>query len=68
LDTGLLATTAGIEIPAAGTLSRDRILVAAAPATSTQSKAMRVIDFVTQISVSPAGTPQFAENWELIKA
>jgi hypothetical protein len=64
-----LATTAGIAaLPAVGTLSRTRILVAAAPTTSKQTKATRVIDFVTQISVSPAGTPHFAENWELIKA
>src|SRR3569832_803634 len=68
LETGLLATTADLASPAAGTLSRARILVAAAPATSRHTRATRVIDFVTQISVSPAGTPHFAENWELIKA
>jgi hypothetical protein len=53
-EIGLLATTAGIPAPATGTLSRVRILVAAAPATSKQTRATRVIDFVTQISVSPA--------------
>jgi hypothetical protein len=37
-----------------GTLSRVKILVTAAPATSKQTKATRVIDFVTQFSVFPA--------------
>ena len=53
---------------APGTLSRPRMLVAAAPTTRKQVSAMIVITRVKQLSVSLADPITFPTNWELIKA
>ena len=53
---------------APGTLSRPRMLVAAAPTTRKQVSAMIVVIRVKQLSVSPGDQDHFHDNWELIKA
>ncbi len=55
--TGLLTTGKAISARAAGTLSRPRMLVAAAPTTRRQISAMRVMTFVKPFSVS-VGQPR----------
>jgi len=62
---GILAVTP----PAIGTLSRARMLAAAAPTTSRHVIAIIVIALVKQFSVSQgASHNQFPENWVIIKA
>ena len=55
-ETGLLTMVEVISNRAAGTLSRPRMLVAAAPATRKQVSAMMVMALVKQFSV-PANEP-----------
>ena len=68
-ETGLLTMAEAISRRAAGTLSRPRMLVAAAPTTRKQVSAMMVMALVKQLSVSVnEPRPLCPENWALIKA
>ncbi len=64
--TGLVTTGGAISSRAAGTLSRPRVLVAAAPTMRKQVIAMMVMAFVKQLSASFDG--HLPENWAIIKA
>jgi hypothetical protein len=67
-ETGFCATCKAIADPAAGTLSRPRMLVAAAPTTSKHVSAMIVMARVKQFSVSVDEPRSLCPNWALIKA
>ena len=56
-ETGLLTGAEAMSARAAGTLSRPRMLMAAAPATRTQVSAMMVTTLVKQFSVLVGQTP-----------
>jgi hypothetical protein len=63
-----VTTGEAISDRAAGTLSRLRMLVAAAPTTSKQVRAMMVIILVKPFPMFRRDPVHFAENWALIKA
>jgi hypothetical protein len=63
-----VTTGEAISDRAAGTLSRLRMLVAAAPTTSKQVRAMMVIILVKPFPMFCRDPVHFAENWALIKA
>ncbi len=68
LATGFATTGAGVAASLRLMLSRDRMLVTAAPVTRKQVSAMMVIAFDKPFSVGVALACQFPQNWELIKA
>jgi hypothetical protein len=68
LATGLVTTAEASSDPAAGTLSRPRMLVAATPTTSRHVKARIVKVRVKQVSASIDDHGHIAENWALIMA
>jgi hypothetical protein len=61
-------TSEAICAPAAGTLSRPRMLVAATPTTRKHVSAIMVTIRVNRFSVSALEPAQFAANWALNKA
>ena len=66
--TGPLTAAEAISARAAGTLSRPRIVLTAAPATSKQVSAIRAMALVKLVSFRTVNDNHFADNWELIKA
>ena len=66
--TGLLTTGEAMSALAAGTLSRPRMLMAAAPAMRKQVSAMMVMALVKRCSVRAFEPNHFCENWATIEA
>jgi hypothetical protein len=66
--TGFWPTVSAVSGRAAGTLSRPRMLVAAAPTTRKQVMAMMVMILVKPFPDCIRDPVHFPENWALIKA